>query len=258
MGKVNARNQQILQMLKQKGKLSAKEIAEQFAISLPTVRRLCRALAEDGLAIRTRGGIHYMPEHRQPYSYNLKSREYNHEKVRIAHHACDLLENGNVIFLESGTTIAHFAECLAERLREGKLEDIMVFTNSLINLEILYPFCGVNMIGGFFRSERKDFAGIIGERALKGLSFDHCFIGADAISLADGVMATDIDTVRVDELLTVRSRSSVILADSTKFSKFSLISYASVRDVSMIITDTNLPDEIYREYKNEGIDIVRI
>jgi DeoR/GlpR family transcriptional regulator of sugar metabolism len=168
MGKYDLRRERVLEMLKQKGRLSAQEISEEFSISMPTVRRLCRSLSEEGCAIRTRGGIHYMPENRQPYSYNLKSREYTKEKMRIAKYAAGLLQEGEVIFLESGTTVSHFAECLADRLREGTLKEVMVFTNSLTNLEIFYPYCGVNMIGGLFRSERKDFAGIIGERTLKG------------------------------------------------------------------------------------------
>ena len=83
-----------------------------------------------------------------------------------------------------------------------------------------------------------------------------CFIGADGISLESGVMALDTETAHLDELLIKNSEKTILLINSGKFSKNSLIPFCSVREIKSIVTDNKLPQQIRDEYKNAGIDVV--
>lgn len=256
--KTEIRKKQILELLEKSGKLSASDIAAAFNISLPTVRRLSRSLAEEGKVLRTHGGIRHTPQIESQYSFNVKSQEYSEEKECIANYACSLVKPGQTVFLESGTTVQQLAVSLAARMRKGELYDVIVFTNSLLNLEILHPICKVTLLGGVYRPERKDMIGYLCERIIRGLRFDHAFIGADAINLKDGIMALDIETVRFDELLVSRSEETSILVHSAKFQKHSLISYASFDEVTRIVTDTNLPEDTLNAYAWLGPKLVCI
>lgn len=259
MNKIELRKKEILNMLSHLETISVAEIAAHFSISIPTARRMCSALSKDGLVIRTHGGIKRIAKSVYEYSFDRLQNEKIDEKIRIAKYASTLVKNNQVIFLEAGTTLREFAIALSDRIRNGELKNIIIFTNSLINLNILYPVHkNIMMLGGQYRDDRKDFVGYLSELSLKGLQFDSCFIGADAISLQGGVMAMDIDTVMFDSALVKHSSDVIILANSDKFNKKSLISYISVEKVSSIITDTSLPHEIFFEYEKKGVNIIKV
>jgi len=91
---------------------------------------------------------------------------------------------------------------------------------------------------------------------LKGMRFDCCYIGADGIDIVDGIMAADVDTVHFDELLASHSGKVIVLANSAKFSKHSLIAYMPVSSVSLIVTDNALPAEQVEEYNAADCTVV--
>jgi DeoR/GlpR family transcriptional regulator of sugar metabolism len=256
MGKIADRKSQLISHLGNCGKMSIADIARFFQISLPTARRMCAQLEKEQQIIRTHGGIRFVPPVETSYAFDVIDGEYSEEKAAIAKSAGMLVRNNQIIFLESGTTVKQFAIALAVRIRNKQLNHIAVYTNSLVNLEILEPVCKVNLVGGVYRPERRDFCGLLSERLLRTLRFDACFIGADGLNLSDGIMAMDIETVRLDELLIGRSAQSYILAHSEKFTKHSFISYCAVKDVSAIISDSRLAEAIVKEYHAAGINLI--
>ncbi len=256
MGKIEYRKKELLAMLQMTNSLSVEEVADHFKVSLPTARRLCTQLAQEGRVIRTHGRIKHLPLEKSPYSFERLRNEFVDEKIRIAQYASKLVKNDQVIFIEAGTTLHHFSLALAERLRNQELTNVVIFTNSLVNLNILYPVqSNIMMIGGQYRDDRKDFVGYLSEMALKDLRFNYCFIGADAVTPA-GVMAMDIDTVRFDTELSMRADNNVILAHSEKFNRQSLISFVSLENVHCLITDNGLPDDIAQKYYDMGVNLV--
>lgn len=253
MKNTEIRKNQIMEQLEIKRKLLVSEIADIFEISLPTARRICNQLEKEHRAVRFHGGIRFV---KRIYSFDTLDAEYNAEKEAIARKACKLIQNNQNIFLESGTTVKHLAMALVSRIEKGELAHITVFTNSLVNLEILEPVCKVTVIGGFYRPESRDFCGIFCERMIQTLRFNICFLGADALNIKDGIMEMDIESARYNERLVERSDQSIILAHSEKFHKHSLISYCSVHDVSAIYTDSGLPTEIVQKYQDVGVNLI--
>lgn len=256
MYKVEQQLNQVLDMLCSLDMISVDDIARKLNVSLPTARRFCTRLANEKRALRIRGGLKRISTGETDYSFETVSNDHTQEKIAIAKYASTLVKSNQVVFLEAGTTLQRFAIALGERISNKEIENVIIFTNSLINLDILNPLhANVQMIGGRYRSERKDFIGYLSELALKSLRFDYSFIGADAISLRDGVMAMDMDTVRFDAQLVTRTEHTVILVHSEKFKKHSLISYVSVQDVDQIITDNGLDPAIAEEYHVRNLPI---
>jgi len=256
MNKSAQRENLVLEQLQKQEQLSIREIADQFCISEPTARRVATSLAKKQKVMRMHGGIRYLPQSEFEYSFDLLKNKHINEKIQIGRYASSQIKDNQIIFLEAGTTIQQFAIALAERFRNNELKNVKVFTNSIDNLNVLSSVTTVTVIGGEYRQDRKDFSGYISEKALRYLNFDCCFIGADGIDIQEGIMAADIDTLRFDELLIKKSANAVILADSSKFQNRSFISYSSVHDISMIITDDHLPSAVKSEYAQVGVTIV--
>jgi DeoR/GlpR family transcriptional regulator of sugar metabolism len=258
MQKIDQRKKELASMLQASESVSVTEIASRLNISLPTARRLCVELASEGKAMRVRGGLKPLSPGKPTYSFDSLKSEHVEEKARIGRYASTLVENNQVIFLEAGTTLRHFAIALADRIRNQELSNVVIFTNSLVNLDILYPVTNIQMIGGQYRDERKDFVGYLSELSLKGLRFNYCFVGADAVSITGGVMAMDMDTVRFDAELVTHAEKAVILVHSEKFRKNSLISYVDVGRVDAIITDDGLDPEIAEEYRRRNLPLIMV
>lgn len=257
MKKVELHKNELLELLRQHGTLRVSDIAYHLEVSVPTARRLCTSLALEERAQRVHGGIKCLEGEMDSYSFDELRSDHIAEKNRIAASASQLVENNEVIFLEAGTTLRQLALALADRIKKKELQNVVIFTNSLINLNILHPVQEkIMLIGGQYRDKRKDFVGYLSELSLKGLQFDHCFVGCDAISPTGGVMAMDIDTVRFDSELVKHTEDFVVLAHSEKFDKRSLISYTSMQEVSTIITDSGLPEELAQSCAQTGVRIL--
>lgn len=256
MGKVNARENQILLELKKRGQLESREIMELFRISESTARRMCVDLSKRGLAIRTFGGICCLPENSPSsagYSYNVSETEHRDLKQRIGEYASSLVKDGDVIFLNGGTTVQKMAEALIEHIRREGLKNISVLTNSIASAELLAADCTVMLTGGRLRAERRDMAGYLSEQMVRNAHFDKCFIGVDGINMNEGLMALDMDTATLDRMAVDQSDTAYILADSSKFNKTCFVTYARFQSKHNIITDDQIPTELIDFAKEHGI-----
>lgn len=256
MGKVNARENQILMELKKRGQLESKEMMELYRISESTARRICVDLSKRGLAIRTFGGICSLPENMPSsaeYSYNIRETEHTELKQKIGEYACSLVKDGDVIFLNGGTTVQKMAEALIERIRREGLKNISILTNSIASAELLAGDCNVMLTGGRLRSERRDMAGYLSEQMVRNAHFDKCFIGVDGINLNEGLLALDMDTATLDRMVVDQSDSAYILADSSKFGKTCFVTYARFQPKHTLITDDQIPANLIDFAKEQGI-----
>ena len=256
MHKLSYRKDHLVELLQEKGELQVSAIAELYGISLPSVRRLCSLLEKEKRAIRIHGGLRSLRVKNNSYQFEVLDTEYAMEKAAIAQYAVSLVKNRQSLFLESGTTLKQFAIALAGRLQKNELSDVVIFTNSMVNLEILQPVSKVILVGGLYRPKRRDFCGFLSEKLIRSLRFDVCFIGADGINLKNGIMAMDADTVHLDELLIKNSEKTILLSNSEKFFKNSLIPYCSVNDIHLIVTDSMLPKHIQDSFIAANANVV--
>lgn len=249
----------VLNLLNKRKFLKTTEAAEALNVSECTIRRLFDELEQKGDATRVYGGIKRKADETNEYRFENLQLIQSEQKHRIGMYASNLIKSGDVFFIDAGTTMQQMALALVERIRNHELQDIQVFTNSLRNLTILSDYCEVNLIGGMFRNGRQDFCGYLSTLLLDMISFEKCFLGADGISLNpnDGIMAIDVFTAKISQTVLQRANSVYLMADSSKFTKRSFIKYASLEDIYMIITDSNLPQTIEAEISAIGTQVVK-
>lgn len=233
------REQELMTRLSLVQRLTLSEVMELLRISESTARRMFAKLEGDGFAIRTHGGIQCANHAMTLYSFEYGARTNINQKTAIAREACKLLEDGDVIFSDSGTTIQCFCAEMIYYLKRENLS-IKVYTNSLANLELLTPYMPVTLIGGEYRVNRKDFYGYLTEQALSGLYFNKSFVGADGCMQGKQFTTTDFETARVNEVAMRNSERTILLVDSSKFKTSSHVAYAPVQKLHAIVTDEGI------------------
>lgn len=249
------REQLLMARLSVVQKLSLAEAMELLNVSESTARRMFAKLERDGAAIRTHGGVQAVGGAMTMYSFERGARTNIEKKTAIARQAVSYLEDGDVVFCDSGTTIQCMCAELVSRLREEKLK-IKLYTNSLANLELLAPHMQVNLVGGEYRAYRKDFCGYLTEQALQGLRFTKSFVGADGCVGEGQFTTTDFDTARMNQIAMRNSEKTFMLADSSKFGNSSHVAYASIENLHTVITDCKIASAALARLQGHKAQIV--
>ncbi|MBT3274669.1 MAG: DeoR/GlpR transcriptional regulator [Spirochaetales bacterium] len=255
MSKFDTRKTAVFNILTLKKELSVQEASDLLGTSPATTRRFFERFAAEGQVVRMHGGIKLVPESKGTYSYILSNTRRIEQKAVIAERAATMVESGDLLFLDSGTTLLKMAEALDKRLQADSLEGIVVVTNSLVSYEKLSENCRVILVGGEVRLNRRDTYGQVAENALKSLHLHKSFFGADAIHPQRGLMATDEWTCRMNDIVRINSDSVIVLSDSEKFGRSSLLSYGPLDSVDLIITDEGITEEELSPYRSTGAKI---
>ena len=258
MGKQEMREERILEILKRRQQITTTEAMELLNISESTARRLFASLEAQEKVIRKYGGIQLAGHSPMDYSFDLLMESSQEEKTAIASYALTLVEESDILFFDSGTTVYYLSLALAEKLKAGHLKEITIFTNSLANMQLLHSLCRVILIGGEYREKRMDFAGYASNKFIGHFHFTKAFLGADGICMDEGFMTTDTDTASMAELAITRSDKTYVLSDSRKLGKKSFLSYAPVNRADGIITGRGGQEEYLEALRETGVEIYTV
>ena len=260
MNKAELREKDIMTLLRVSGKVSVGEAMALLDVSESTVRRLFNKLEADGLALRTYRGIsiNAVAGTRESYSFEKNELYRSNEKIKIGEAAERLIESGDTVYLDSGTTVLRLCSAMARAAvtHAEKYSGVTVFTNSLANLNLLKDHMNVCLIGGEFRPHRQDFCGYLTEEVIKKLHFSKCFVGADGFAVGNGLTASDFDTARINQLVVECSGERILLADTSKAGKASVIHYAPIESVDTLVTNKWLDADIKAELAGQNIKII--
>lgn len=254
MNKIKKHETDITELLKSVGTVTLREAMDMLSLSESTVRRAFARLEETGRAVRFHGGIRIVPPG-TVYSYDDMRVRSVREKKAIAALAAAEVRSGDTLYIDSGTTMAHLSAAVAKSISTGMLVDVRIYTNSLVNLDILSPYSVISLIGGEYRSPRRDFSGYIAAETMRTLRFTKCFLGADGYHPASGFTATDVNTALVNEIAVKNSRESYIVIDSSKFMNISDVSFTRGTAGMTVITDSVPTDDAVCALRRRGVTL---
>jgi DeoR/GlpR family transcriptional regulator of sugar metabolism len=227
------RMSEVLLFIKEKGTASIVEMAEKFAVSEMTVRRIVHKLADSGLVIRTPGGAMLAPSGSMERSFLERSAKNASAKDAIGREAAKLVQPGETVVLDSGTTTRYIARYLATK------SDVTVITTSLAALEELAgsPGVEVRLTGGLYRRSSHDLSGNAVVDALAGIHADKSFFGAAALSFQKGVMNFDAEMPRA---FLRAGRERILVIDSSKIGAEAVYRLCAVEKCDLVITDRGI------------------
>lgn len=257
MHKTEVQTGKMLTLLREKKEVDLHLAMKYLGVSESTVRRLFSRLEASGYALRYHGGIRLLDGvGTVDYSYDDMKSKYVPEKKKSARLAATLIENGDTVYLDAGTTMKHLSFAIAGRIESGELENVRFFTSSFVNFGILREKADIVLVGGKYRPERKDFYGEVTENTIDSLHFTKSFLGADGYHPVGGFTATDFETSAICSRVIGKSDISYIVISNEKFMKVSLAPFGVNADNLTVVTDRKPPSEAAEGLSQSGIKTV--
>ena len=246
------RKRKISRFVEEKKRATVTELSEIFGVSESTIRRDLEELDEQGMVQRAHGGAVFVERAAPEPPIIQRVVENEEEKRRIGRAAAELVQDGETVFVGSGTTTLEVARNLVDR------DNLTVITNAL---NIANLFAGksnitVIVVGGLLRHSELSMIGHITEQVLKELHADKVIMGMRAISVQDGLTNDYLPETMTDRAIINFSSEVILVADHTKFGKVSTALVAPVTVVHKIVTDTAAPPEIIEELRELGIEVI--
>jgi DeoR/GlpR family transcriptional regulator of sugar metabolism len=245
------RQAKILDSLRAEGEVSVELLADRFGVSASTIRRDLNALSADGLLRRVRGGGGNVEPDRVPFSDVQRVRSA--EKDLVATRAAALVEDGDVVLIDIGTTTA----LLARHLRGRRLT---VVTSSLAVIDQLRDDDDVELIvlGGAVRKNYHSMVGVLTEQALAQIRASICFLGTSGIR-SDGTIAdTTGMEVPVKKAMIESSNRVVVLADSSKFPGVGLLNVCGPDRYSTVVTNDDADPATLDVLRSAGVEVLTV
>jgi DeoR family transcriptional regulator, fructose operon transcriptional repressor len=243
------RQLRILALVRERGFVTVVDLCDTFDVSEATIRRDLDTLAQQGQVRRLRGGAGDMrgtvrPEPDLRSFAEVAADPSSAPKRAIAKAAARLVEDGDVIVLDSGTTVAAMCPFLAAK-------SLTVVTASLPVIESLQaaPTIDLIVIGGILRTSYRSMVGHMAESMLRQMRFDKAFLGTAGVTNEGFVMDTTPSEVPVKRQILASSRESFLLADAEKFPGEGFLRVSELADFRALITDRapknlTLPDGV--------------
>ena len=252
MRNTSQRRESILQKLTQQGTVQVTDLVEQLGVSAVTIRSDLSALETQGLATRSHGGA--ILTRTPPAEQTIDQKDaLNHEqKERIGALAARMVQPGDNIIIDSGTTTIS----LARHLREAK--EVAVLTNGLNIAWELADAPGVDLIltGGLLRKQSLSMLGAQAEACLQAYSFDKLFLGVDGFDLQFGITTHNEAEASLNHKMVERAKKIIVLTDASKFGRVSLHRIAQLDKVHTVITDAGISPEYRDGLRELGIELL--
>jgi DeoR/GlpR family transcriptional regulator of sugar metabolism len=250
------RQRRILEIIERSGQVEVEQLANTLAVSVMTVRRDLTELDELGFLERVHGGA-LLPRHTnegEEMPVIERSKEKAEIKARIGRAVAGLIQDGEKIFLGSGSTTAAIATALLNH------RNLTVITNALniANILIAAPQIKVAIIGGFLRKSELSLIGYFAENALQGLQVDKLVIGIRGIDPVKGLTSDNMEELLTDQAIMNTSKTVIIAADHSKFGHVAAIRTAPITTATKIITNFGGPKDIVQAIRQMGVQIIEV
>lgn len=242
--KRQSRLDHLQEIIAEANSITIKDLADQLDVSVMTIRRDMEVLEGAGVVRTYRGGVIVSENHnRNPGSqgYSLTAAETSHvdEKRAIAKLAASLVNNGDVVFFDAGSTV----ELILDYLDSNIEMTAICYSLNVMNRLSGWPNVCIIFSGGTYHPESQNFESPEGLQLLSRNRSSKAFISANGIRVDLGVTSSGLFEIPIKRMAIENSISSYLVADSSKCGVVRTAHFANVEDFTSIITDWNLDEE---------------
>jgi DeoR family transcriptional regulator, aga operon transcriptional repressor len=250
---IDERRNHMLNLIQRDGRALVAELSDALGISRITIRKDLDYLESKGLVQRTHGGA-LPPQGSTLLDLSLQEKEQKQfkEKQHIAIAAAALVQEGQCVLLDSGTTTT----AIARELR--RFTQLTVITNAVnIATELAGTDFEVILTGGTLRKNSFSLVGPLAEDVLSEMHADILFLGVDGFDVNVGLMTPNYLESRVNRAMVHAASRVVAVCDSTKFTRRSLALIAPPKAIHTVITDDQLGEDDLEALIAAGIEVIR-
>lgn len=247
------RQHQIVQYLQRRHRATVVELADHFATSPATIRRDLETLAGQGEIERFHGGARTGTIAPPELPVLQRQNEERAAKAAIGKAAAALVQDGETIFLSSGTTALQVAHHLRQR------QGLTVITNSLLVINALRDLSSLTLVGlgGVLRHREQSLIGHLTERVLEEINADKVILGIHAIDIERGLTNDYLPETMTDRAILHAGREIIVVADHTKCGRISTAFVAPITAMHVLITDEQAPARFVQQLSALGIRVIQ-
>jgi len=250
------RRERMLAEIKEREFVRVGELSSRFGVSEVTVRGDLDSLAARGKVHRVRGGAipRLIPRQEQPFEDSISS--FAAEKVAIAQAAAALLEDGDTVLVDVGSTAAAAARAIAAR---AELSDVVAFTNGLktaLELEPAIPRISVVVLGGTLRPLQHSLVDPLGALILEQISVKTVLLGCNGVHPAGGVTNINLPEAAMKKRMLASAQRRVVLADGSKLGRVEVAKLCAIEEIDMVITGTSADLGVVGALRDRDCEVV--
>ncbi|MBD2866912.1 MULTISPECIES: DeoR/GlpR family DNA-binding transcription regulator [Paenibacillus] len=248
------RKLRIVEFVKEKRVGTVAELAKEFQVHEATIRRDLAEIEQEGLLRRTHGGVVVDRGANIEPSFSERAGDQLEQKKRIGKKAAELVEDGDHIILDSGTTTLHIAQNLINR------SNLTVVTNDMNVAAELRDASGVTVIvtgGQLYRSSYM-LNGMFTDHVLGSLHVQKAFIGTPAIHPKFGLTHPEAQLIPAKQGMIRAAQAIIVVADDTKIGKVSLHNVAPLHAIHTFVTGAEASDLQLKPFRESGVDVITV
>jgi DeoR family transcriptional regulator, fructose operon transcriptional repressor len=230
---IEERLEKIMELVREKGKVTVEDAMELCAVSADTIRRDFNRLSWQDIVKRTHGGI--MIKDSSIYDSSTAERIVKNIEVKrlIAERAADFINEGDTIAVDAGTTTVQ----LIPHLQRFEHLTLVVYSLDVAEAAVKNERITTMMAGGIIRNKTESVVGPDAVTMIKNLHADTLFLGTNAIEISKGLMTPNRMEAEMKETLLSIADRVILLADSSKIGKRALFPFGKLDDIDLFITD---------------------
>jgi len=247
------RQKKISELVQKDGAVTTTKLMELFGVSIETVRRDLLAVEQAGQLQRVHGGAVKKGDMKPFQQLHLRSQSYRTEKDELARTAMDYIQEGDILWIDNGSTAVSVAEAIKDRF-----SCLTVVTCSADVFEILRDHRDISIIlcGGHFMRGENMFVGALALDMLRSIHVSKAFLHPAAISLEHGICCYLNEEQQIQRQVLRSADEIFCLADSSKFEQKALLKVCDINPAYHYVTDSSLPEELKKLYAENGIEII--
>lgn len=226
----------------EKERASIEELCSVFSVSKNTMRRDINQLESQGKIKKVYGGI-ILTDKKTTEPFESREVKNKDAKLIIAKLASTLIEDGDIIYIDSGTTTMHMIPYLSD------VKNLTIITNNLHVILKSLPYQNLNVIstGGTLFRRTNSFVDSGAVSSLKKYNISKAFLATTGISIAKGITNSSSLEYDIKKYIVEHCDKRILLADDTKLGKVSLITYYDLKDIQVFVTNQK-PDDEYTDF----------
>lgn len=249
--KVDIRREEILKRLYTDGVVSVVQLSEALGVTEVTIRNDLAAMEQEGQLLRVHGGA-TMASGPQSAMLNKEEFIYLPQKRAIAEEVAKLIQDGDTLFINTGTT----AVCIAEALRARK--NLKIVTNSIPVATVFGDGTSsrVTLLGGDINARFGFTYGNTAQEQLRQYRANWALLSVDGITPNGGVATYHAEEVVLDRMMIEGSARTLITADSTKIGRPGFSRICDCDSALTLITNSCEPSEALQQLRQSGVQMI--
>lgn len=252
------RREQIVRLVEEAQRVGVTDLTARFAVTHASIRRDLILLEQTGRLRRIHGGAVSPATKIAAGTYATKLRINREAKARIGSAAARLVQPGEVVLFDSGTTVAQVAAQMPSSLRAPNAITAVTYSLPVIDELGSWEAPHLVVVGGLYLPDYRSFVGPQTIEGLRDLTADVIFLGCDGLTVEAGLTTPHILVAEVGAAATSRSRRVVAVADASKLLRQGFKPIVSLAQVDVLITDVAADPERVAEIREAGVDVILV